>query len=306
MIKDAVTILISTYNGSAYITEQLNSVKNQTYTPYKVIIKDDASSDATSDIVRNFINDNRLNNWVLIINNENIGWKANFASLVSFVETEYFMFCDQDDIWHIDKIQKMLAIMKSHPDIELLASNYHAFYEDETDKSDYMVTNNNNKQIVHIADKNCLLIRYPGCVLCYRFSLKSVFDKYWEPEIPHDALIISSAMLRDSFYSYNEELIEYRRHIGTATHSKIRNKQERIEQLLYYYHRLDICEKIYADYGKKSKTGEELSLVRRWVDNRMKVITKRSLFSFLKSFMFIPYYWSPKTIIGDLIYSIKC
>lgn len=54
------SVVLSTYNGEQYIIEQLESIKNQTRIPDEVLIYDDCSTDQTVELVRNFIDKNRL------------------------------------------------------------------------------------------------------------------------------------------------------------------------------------------------------------------------------------------------------
>ncbi|WP_240143875.1 glycosyltransferase [Liquorilactobacillus mali] len=73
-----ISVVVATYNGEKFITEQLNSIKNQNCQPDEVIIRDDRSSDATAEIVRKYIKENNLINWDFEINSENKGYKKIF------------------------------------------------------------------------------------------------------------------------------------------------------------------------------------------------------------------------------------
>lgn len=121
MKNNTITILLSTYNGEKYLKEQLDSLLNQTYKNIEIIARDDGSSDDTLEILK-------LYDIKLLKRSQNLGAKKSFAELLSYAiadcESEYFMFCDQDDVWNSDKIEKTLAKMqemeKEHGDIPLL------------------------------------------------------------------------------------------------------------------------------------------------------------------------------------------
>jgi glycosyltransferase involved in cell wall biosynthesis len=103
-----VSILLSTYNGVQYLKKQLDSLYTQTYSDIEIIARDDKSSDHTIEILKSYgIN--------LLMTKENLGAKGSFAELLNYAivnsESEYFMFCDQDDVWKNDKIKKTLAKM---------------------------------------------------------------------------------------------------------------------------------------------------------------------------------------------------
>jgi len=104
-----INILLSTYNGERYLKEQLDSLFYQTYKNIKIIVRDDGSTDKTLEILKAY-------DVYLLEPHENIGPKKSFSSLLEYVlqntDSNYFMFCDQDDVWEKDKIEKTLAKMQ--------------------------------------------------------------------------------------------------------------------------------------------------------------------------------------------------
>lgn len=100
-----ITIIMAAYNGQEYINEQLESIKNQTYRDWRLVVRDDGSSDKTVDILKKFAKE--VEQEVIIkVNEEPSGSaKRNFARLLQDVQnSSYVMFTDQDDIWKKDKI----------------------------------------------------------------------------------------------------------------------------------------------------------------------------------------------------------
>ena len=108
-----VTILMAVYNGGEYLKKQLESIKNQTYREWRLIVRDDMSSDNSVDIISEFA---LSVSQEVIIKQNNPGTgsaKDNFARLIKdAADAEYIMFSDQDDIWKKDKIEKTLKKMK--------------------------------------------------------------------------------------------------------------------------------------------------------------------------------------------------
>ncbi|GIP39960.1 hypothetical protein J31TS4_32400 [Paenibacillus sp. J31TS4] len=101
-----IDILLATYNGSKYIVELIESILSQSYANYKLIICDDASTDGTYDLLTRYaIQDDRIE---LHKNNVNLGVVRNFEKLMKLSDAKYFMLCDQDDVWHKDKVLKSL------------------------------------------------------------------------------------------------------------------------------------------------------------------------------------------------------
>lgn len=103
---EKVNILMATYNGRKYLKEQIDSILNQTYTDFRLLISDDASTDSTLKILEQYEKkDKRIE---IYSHEKNIGVVANFEFLLSKVRSEYFMFADQDDVWENDKVEKSL------------------------------------------------------------------------------------------------------------------------------------------------------------------------------------------------------
>lgn len=105
-----ISILLSTYNGEKYIKEQLDSLFSQTYKDFEIIVRDDISSDKTLEILKSY-------DVKIIESIENLGAKKSFSTLLEYAlhngDSDYFMFCDQDDIWNDDKIEKTLIKMQN-------------------------------------------------------------------------------------------------------------------------------------------------------------------------------------------------
>src|SRR4051812_27217503 len=104
-MNELITILLATYNGEQYIEEQLQSLFNQTYTNWRLIIRDDCSTDNTPAVIHEY--QHQHSDKIVILPNDgmNLGSILNFNALLTFARgADYIMFCDQDDKWEKDKI----------------------------------------------------------------------------------------------------------------------------------------------------------------------------------------------------------
>ncbi|KPX80551.1 Group 2 family glycosyl transferase [Pseudomonas meliae] len=109
-----VAILMCTYNGAAYLREQLESFAAQTFRNWMLYVSDDASTDDTSDILSDYKvrwGQERL----VIFSGPCKGFAENFISLVqrSEIEADYFAFSDQDDVWFNDKLKRSVDLLES-------------------------------------------------------------------------------------------------------------------------------------------------------------------------------------------------
>jgi glycosyltransferase involved in cell wall biosynthesis len=107
-----IAILMCTYNGAAFLHQQLDSFAAQTFTNWVLYVSDDASTDATREILASY----QLR-WgadrLVIFDGPCAGFAENFISLIQRpeIEGEYFAFSDQDDIWFASKLERSLALL---------------------------------------------------------------------------------------------------------------------------------------------------------------------------------------------------
>ena len=104
-----VTILLSTYNGEQFLAEQINSIQEQTYRDWQLLIRDDGSTDGTQAVIEDFC---RKDDRISFINREesqNLGVIQSFHSLLQYQDSDFYLFSDQDDVWLPDKIAMQLA-----------------------------------------------------------------------------------------------------------------------------------------------------------------------------------------------------
>lgn len=107
-----VDILLATYNGEVYLREQIDSLFSQTEQHFRVLARDDGSSDATPDILKAYAQSEPERFLVICDGTPTGSAKANFFRLLKHSTAEHIMFCDQDDIWLPDKIKLTLLTMK--------------------------------------------------------------------------------------------------------------------------------------------------------------------------------------------------
>jgi len=101
-----VSIAMATYNGSLYISSQLDSIINQTYKNIEIVIVDDGSCDDTVSIIRQY--QKQHTNIKLIQNQTNIGVVKTFSYAMNLCNGDYIALSDQDDVWFSHKLEKLL------------------------------------------------------------------------------------------------------------------------------------------------------------------------------------------------------
>src|SRR5258707_3578754 len=111
--RPAVTILLCTLNGERFLAEQLTSLEGQTFKNWKLIASDDGSWDRTKSILAAFQKACQPGK-VEIIDGPRCGAAANFLfqACAENLVSEYYAFCDQDDVWDADKLERAIDALE--------------------------------------------------------------------------------------------------------------------------------------------------------------------------------------------------
>lgn len=124
-----VSIIIPTFNRYEFLKETVSNILGQTYTNIELIIVSDNSSDQTSSII-DHINDKRCHFYNLTEKSTGPAAVRNYA--LSKCNGSLIAFCDDDDLWMPNKLEKQVAVMHSNKNIALVATNVRYFSEEKS------------------------------------------------------------------------------------------------------------------------------------------------------------------------------
>ena len=114
-VGETVSVAMATFNGVAYLAEQVDSLFRQTRLPDELVIHDDASTDGTPELLRRIALEAPFP--VLVLEGaRNQGVNASFGSALKRCSGDVVFFCDQDDIWLPRKIETCLLALSRAPD----------------------------------------------------------------------------------------------------------------------------------------------------------------------------------------------
>ncbi len=205
MTQVTVSVVMCTYNGEKYLKEQIDSILNQTYPIYELIVQDDRSTDRTVDIVKAYQQqDKRVK---LYINDISAGFNYNFSSAFTKATGEYIASSDQDDIWRPDKIEVLVAHIDNSA---LLFHNSLLFTTSITQTS-----GRKNPDNVLYNELYLLMKPYvPGHECFFRRHILPLFTQAVEQEknISYDSLLMLAAVTSGQIIFVNEGLVYWRRH----------------------------------------------------------------------------------------------
>lgn len=111
-MSETVDVLLATFNGARFLSEQLASIEAQTHRDWRLIVRDDGSTDNTPSIIEAFAQRHGGRVRILRDGRGRLGICGNFAALLEASEAPYFMFCDQDDVWLPEKITALLGAIR--------------------------------------------------------------------------------------------------------------------------------------------------------------------------------------------------
>lgn len=125
-VRPTVSVILPVYNTKMYIKESVESILQQTFSDFELLIIDDASTDGTQDIIKGFI-DNRI---VFIQKEKNSGYTQSLNSGIEFAKGKYIARMDADDISLPQRLEKQVAFLEAHEEVvvcgadaEIIGSN---------------------------------------------------------------------------------------------------------------------------------------------------------------------------------------
>ena len=280
-----IEILMATYNGEKYISEQINSIINQTYKNWKLLIRDDGSKDETLEILKEYEKkDKRIN--ILRDTKGNLGFVKNFEELLRNSSEEFVMFSDQDDYWLENKIELYINELIKLSEIErknplLLHSNSFICDENLNIKKKEFV----NSKIANQYEENSYFFAYivQGSTTLVNKQLIDIGLPFLRNVTLHDRYfhLLSEFFGRRIFI--NKSLLKYRQHSSNKIGAKSRIIKKVLKKRYFEQSDRELILEIKEKYkGKIEK--EKIGLINKYLEmtdgNRNRIIR------FIKSFKF--------------------
>lgn len=305
------SIVLSTYNGARFIEEQLESIRLQTVPVYEVIISDDCSKDNTVDIVREYIHKYSLEqSWKLIQNRINKGYERNFLDGCELATGDILFFCDQDDIWIRERVEKILSVYEQNPKIQVLGSSLDVFYyEKDTNKwSDSQLAHySNNDGALELLEDNFFDInqRRSGCTMSVRKAYYEEVRPFWQQGWAHDDFFWKMGLLSRQYANYHYISMKRRMHANNTTVIRLRTREGRIKQI----ESMRLQTQSLLAYGKKVQCNPEMAEYLERYDMtaqlRISAVKNRNFVSWMKLLLkYRDCFPSNKALLLDLYFII--
>ncbi|GAB3979922.1 hypothetical protein GCM10028806_46330 [Spirosoma terrae] len=243
-----VSVIIPVYNGERFISESIQSILNQSYTNFEVLVLDNGSTDKTQDILANFARlDNRIR---IILESKPLGYGGEVASNVAARQANglFIAKLDADDVATPDRLAKQVTFLLAHPDIFMVGSQLTLI--DEAGN----VTGSRAYPTDHDAIYNEFYLRFPMAnpAVMYRNILQ---DDLYQIRFPHFNDYYSLFLLiRNGYRMHNlpEPLTAYRIHTANTVFTNLRAK---------WRSNMAIKESFVREFGYKASKTHQIKLV---------------------------------------------
>lgn len=216
------SVVLCTYNGADFLAAQLGSLLKQSRLPDTLVVGDDGSTDSTLDILAHFADQAPFPVHILRGNSHPRGPAANFAHTLERAPGDWFALCDQDDVWHPTKLERLEAALMADEDTLLAFSDAALVSGDLSPlgSSMWQLVGLDSKALDELAKDNALPLllkryRIMGASMAFATELRALALPL-PPGWHHDAWIATIAAVAGKISALPYPLLDYRQHSRNA------------------------------------------------------------------------------------------
>lgn len=238
---DKVIVLLSTYNGERYLVEQLESLIAQKGVDIELLVRDDGSKDSTTRILDEWQEKGRLS-WY---NSVNLGPGKSFVDLLqNATPSNYYAFCDQDDVWMPEKLRLTMDKMKCvelanpgkpviiHTDMYVVDENLKIIHDS------FWRSSGLRPDVLRTFPYLCTCNSVNGCTIVMNSAARElILEKYVEHDvIIHDVISALTVSYYGGIIDYvDAPTVLYRQHssnvVGAMAYSKVGAIKNRLKNI---------------------------------------------------------------------------
>jgi len=198
-----ISVIMPLYNGGKYLRESIDSILNQTYADFELILINDGSSDDTESIILSYT-DQRI---VYIKNEQNLGLIKTLNKGLDNAKGEFIARMDQDDISRPERFEKQVAILEENPEIGLCGSWFTVLIDKQESK---IVQHTENSQTIKIQLLAHCVIGHPTVMLRKKALMNLRYDTDYQAAEDYEFWTRLSRIT--NLYNIQESLLIYRYH----------------------------------------------------------------------------------------------
>lgn len=250
----AILVLMSTYNGERYLQEQLESIFAQKKVWADILIRDDGSTDATTDLIREAMQ--RYPGRIFFVQGANVGYARSFTMLLEMAEKKYpnyhyYAFSDQDDVWLPWKLHQ--AVLKLDEEKEKHPNTALGYCSNLTcvDAEQNVLKSRIRKEVHGITGVSILLRPMcTGCTMVFNLKAIQLYVDYKHSYLKyHDFLMGLICFYLGQLVYDNNSYIYYRQHGTNQIGAKLSFSQRMLNRLHHLKRKeSNIIENICKDF----------------------------------------------------------
>lgn len=305
MMKERVVILLATYNGEKFLSEQIKSILQQSFSNFQLIIRDDGSSDGTVNLIRHFSEQEPR---IVYLNDKenyqdpgNVGIIESIRELLANVDADWYFLADQDDYWLPNKVGLSLRTAKA----TIGETNEPVLIHTDLMETDaYLnITNEHVWGTVHDDFRKILFTNsVQGCTIVINEALKKIALDGWNSKllVMHDSWLALVATNFGKIGYIKTPTMLYRQHsnnvLGTGS-----GRLHRLKKVLKLQ---SLIERNFKTFGQLSYFYENYNGRANFVNYRVlmvyaKVLKSTSIFGLLRALISTPF--SKPTMFGKMV-----
>lgn len=268
-----ISIIMATYNGDKYLSEQLDSIINQSITNWTLIVRDDGSTDDTLEILQRYEKrDSRIK--VINDNKGNLGQLKNFNELLEKAkDSDVVFFSDQDDVWYENKLEITLsAFEKMKGPVKLVYTNFSLWKNSDSSLKLFYTKDSRIKFTNNLIVQNWIY----GCTMAISRELVDLSLNIPEEAINHDNWIANIANFFGEIEYLNSDTIKHRLHENNVTTTEDNGIKQRFIFLMQSLSEREKQRRRKAKFvSKLIELGEKNNLENKTLNNISKVINSK-------------------------------
>lgn len=235
MEENKVSIIIPVHNAEKFIGKTIESVLNQTYKNWEMLIFNDKSKDNSLKIIKKYSEkDERIK---VVDSKENVGVVAARNKLIEIATGEFIAFLDADDYWKQNKLEKQIKFMRKNNAL-ISCTEYTRVTEDEKEINDIII-----KEIITYEDM--LKNNYLGC-LTVIYNANKLGKRYFKERKKNEDYVLWLEIVKETkiIFGLKENLAFYRVLNNSRSSNKIKVAKDRWE-VYRKIERLSLLKSIY-------------------------------------------------------------
>lgn len=238
---EKIIVLLSTYNGEKYLAQQLTSLLDQKDVNVEILVRDDASQDATVALLDEW----KRKGFLEWYTSDNLGPGKSFMHLLKTAQPgNYYAFCDQDDVWIPNKLsmtmEKMKAVEQANPGKPVIVHTDMNIVDEKLDviHESFWRSSGLRPDVLRTFPYLCTCNSVNGCtILMNSIARELILEKYVEHDIIiHDVICALTVSYHGGIIDYvDAPTVLYRQHssnvVGAMAYSKGRAIMERLANI---------------------------------------------------------------------------